>query len=74
METSLINNGDHYNPLGMKGTKKIQDLFTDKKIDRIKRHNLPIIYYNNKQFKRKFKRVNQDNVMKSYTVKLLQYI
>jgi len=44
------NNGDHYNPLGMKGTKKIQDLFTDKKIDRIKRHNLPIIYYNNKQF------------------------
>lgn len=39
------NNGDFYNPLGMKGTKKIQDIFTDKKIDRIKRHNLPIICY-----------------------------
>lgn len=36
--------GDRYRALGSLGTKKLQDMFTDRKIAREKRKNLPVIY------------------------------
>ena len=35
--------GDKFKPAGMKGTKKLQDFFTDKKIPKSERHQIPII-------------------------------
>lgn len=35
--------GDRFNPFGLKGTKKLQDYFTDKKIPQHKRSEIPII-------------------------------
>lgn len=35
--------GDKFKPLGMNGTKKLKDIFIDKKIDRNKRDLIPII-------------------------------
>lgn len=35
--------GDKFKPLGMKGTKKIKDIFIDKKVDRNKRDLIPLI-------------------------------
>ena len=35
--------GDRFQPLGMKGHKKLQDIFTDKKIPKRDRSNIPII-------------------------------
>lgn len=34
--------GDRFQPSGMKGTKKLQDFFTDLKIPREKRHTIPV--------------------------------
>ncbi|PWU07495.1 MAG: tRNA lysidine(34) synthetase TilS [Verrucomicrobia bacterium] len=36
--------GDRYQPIGSSGRKKLQDMFTDRKIAREKRYKLPIIY------------------------------
>ncbi len=35
--------GDRFRPLGMKGSKKLQDFFTDLKIPREKRGEIPIL-------------------------------
>lgn len=35
--------GDRFRPLGMKGSKKLQDFFTDLKIPRQERHGIPIL-------------------------------
>jgi len=35
--------GDRIRPLGMQGTKTLQDLFTDRKVPRSLRHQLPIV-------------------------------
>lgn len=35
--------GDYIQPLGMKGTKKLQDYFTDRKISREKRDYIPLV-------------------------------
>ncbi len=35
--------GDRFHPAGMKGSKKLQDFFTDKKIPKDERHKIPII-------------------------------
>lgn len=35
--------GDHFQPSGMKGTKKLQDFFTDEKIPKYSRKQIPII-------------------------------
>lgn len=35
--------GDHVRPLGMMGTKKVQDIFVDAKIPRDVRHRIPIV-------------------------------
>jgi len=40
--------GDQIKPIGMKGTKKLQDIFTDKKIPRNIRKEIPIIKFGNK--------------------------
>ncbi|MDP4007962.1 MAG: tRNA lysidine(34) synthetase TilS [Candidatus Peregrinibacteria bacterium] len=37
--------GDKFQPLGMKGTKKLQNFFTDRKIPKSKRKTIPIIIY-----------------------------
>jgi len=36
-------NGDRFNPFGLKGTKKLQDYFTDKKIPNHQKQQIPII-------------------------------
>ena len=40
--------GDRIRPLGLGGTKKVQDIFVDKKIPRAARHRVPIIADNGK--------------------------
>jgi tRNA(Ile)-lysidine synthase len=35
--------GDRIRPLGMEGTKSLQDLFTDRKVPRSLRHRLPVV-------------------------------
>ena len=35
--------GDKFKPLGMRGHKKLQDFFTDAKVNRVQRHCVPII-------------------------------
>ena len=35
--------GDRYRPLGAPGTRKLQDLFTDRRIDRLVRRLLPVV-------------------------------
>lgn len=40
--------GDRYRPLGSPGTRKLQDMFTDKKIPLGKRRSLPVIYEQDK--------------------------
>jgi tRNA(Ile)-lysidine synthase len=35
--------GDRFRPLGLRGRKKLQDLFVDAKIDRFERQNVPVI-------------------------------
>jgi tRNA(Ile)-lysidine synthase len=35
--------GDRIRPLGMEGTKTLQDLFTDRKVPRSLRHTLPVV-------------------------------
>jgi tRNA(Ile)-lysidine synthase len=35
--------GDRIRPLGMEGTKTLQDLFTDRKVPRSLRHQLPVV-------------------------------
>lgn len=39
------NDGDKFIPLGMKGTKKLKDLFIDLKIEKDKRNSIPIICF-----------------------------
>ena len=36
-------NGDRMQPLGMQGTKKVQDIFVDHKIPKIQRQSMPVI-------------------------------
>ena len=36
-------NGDRMQPLGMSGTKKVQDIFVDHKVPKIRRKSLPVI-------------------------------
>jgi len=38
-------NGDRFTPLGMKGSKKLKDLFIDLKISKEKRDNIPLIIF-----------------------------
>jgi tRNA(Ile)-lysidine synthase len=35
--------GDRIRPLGMHGTKTLQDLFTDRRVPRSLRHRLPVV-------------------------------
>ena len=42
-------NGDRIHPLGMKGSKKLQDIFTDKKIPQHQRIKIPVIVDANDQ-------------------------
>jgi len=35
--------GDRFRPLGMTGTRKLQDLFVDRKVPRAKRSKVPIV-------------------------------
>jgi tRNA(Ile)-lysidine synthase len=35
--------GDRYYPIGLKGSKKIQDIFVDQKIDIDERDNIPVV-------------------------------
>ncbi len=35
--------GDRFQPIGMKGSKKLQDFFVDAKIPKLERHQIPII-------------------------------
>jgi tRNA(Ile)-lysidine synthase len=35
--------GDRIHPLGLDGTKSLQDLFTDRKVPRSLRHTLPVV-------------------------------
>jgi tRNA(Ile)-lysidine synthase len=35
--------GDRMRPLGLGGTKSLQDLFTDRKVPRAERHRLPVV-------------------------------
>ncbi|WP_040213821.1 tRNA lysidine(34) synthetase TilS [Clostridium polynesiense] len=37
--------GDRFNPLGMKGTKKLKDIFIDLKIPQVKRNEIPLICF-----------------------------
>jgi tRNA(Ile)-lysidine synthase len=37
--------GDSFQPLGMVGKKKIQDLFTDEKIPRAERRRVPLVLF-----------------------------
>ena len=39
--------GDFFTPLGMKGRKKLKDLFINEKIDKSKRNKIPLILFNN---------------------------
>ena len=39
--------GDRFKPLGMKGSRKIQDIFVDKKVPRLKRSSVPIVLNEN---------------------------
>ncbi len=39
--------GDRLNPLGLKGTKKVQDIFTDLKIPNLVRNQIPILILKN---------------------------
>jgi len=38
--------GDKFNPLGMKGYKKIQDILVDKKVPKLKRSSIPVVTNN----------------------------
>ena len=40
--------GDRFAPLGLKGTKKLQDFFVDQKIPEEERNNIPIVESNGK--------------------------
>lgn len=40
----LWGSGDRYKPLGSPGTRKLQDMFTDKKISQNERRLLPVVY------------------------------
>ncbi len=44
----LWNPGDRYKPLGSPGTRKLQDMFTDKKISSCERPLLPVVYEQDK--------------------------
>jgi tRNA(Ile)-lysidine synthase len=35
--------GDHFSPLGLKGSKKLQDIFVDEKVDLDKRDSIPVV-------------------------------
>ena len=35
--------GDRMRPAGLGGTKSLQDLFTDRKVPRARRHTLPVV-------------------------------
>ena len=35
--------GDAFRPLGLGGHKKLQDLFVDRKVDRLSRRKIPIV-------------------------------
>ncbi len=37
--------GDSFQPLGMGGKKKIQDLFTDEKVPRAERRRVPLVLF-----------------------------
>lgn len=39
-------NGDKFNPIGIKGTKKLKDIFIDMKIEKNLRDNIPLICFN----------------------------
>lgn len=40
--------GDKFSPLGMSGSKKLSDLFTDSKIPRMKKDHIPVLVSDNK--------------------------
>jgi tRNA(Ile)-lysidine synthase len=35
--------GDALRPIGLGGTKKLQDLFVDRKVPRVERHRVPLV-------------------------------
>ena len=43
LEVRAWRNGDRMRPLGLDGTKSLQDLFTDSHVPRSLRHNLPVV-------------------------------
>ncbi len=43
LEVRTWRDGDRMRPLGMKGTKSLQDLFTDRGVPRSLRHHLPVV-------------------------------
>lgn len=46
IEVRAFEPGDRMAPFGMEGTKKVQDLFTDQKIPRFKRSEMPLVVQN----------------------------
>ena len=36
-------NGDRMRPLGMRGTRKVQDIFVDRKLPRARRERFPVV-------------------------------
>jgi len=45
LETRTWQTGDRMIPIGMKGSKKLQDIFTDKKISQSSRKSIPVIIF-----------------------------
>jgi tRNA(Ile)-lysidine synthase len=43
LEVRTWRHGDRIRPLGMDGTKSLQDLFTDRGVPRSARHDLPVV-------------------------------
>src|SRR5947207_1831041 len=43
LEVRTCRHGDRIRPLGMEGTKSLQDLFTDRGVPRSARHDLPVV-------------------------------
>jgi tRNA(Ile)-lysidine synthase len=43
IEVRTWREGDRIRPLGMRGTKTLQDLFTDRKVPRSLRHQVPVV-------------------------------
>lgn len=64
--------GDRLQPLGMKGTKKLQDFFTDKKIPTAERATIPIFLYKDEIVAVGTLTVNEKYKMRKTTKKMLK--